>query len=64
MKFFSPKPKKLLIFEESFKSLKKQTNKPAQSSLYDVFSIFTTVKHKEIYSLLVRYNYLISTEMR
>ena len=48
MKFFSPKPKKFLIFEESFKSLKKQTNKPAQSSLYDVFSTLTTVKHKEI----------------
>ena len=47
MEFSSLKPKKLLIFQVRITKFVKQTRKPAQSSFLDVFSIFTTVQHRE-----------------
>ena len=43
MEFSSPKPKK-----QNFKSLKIKQENLLKVVFYDVFSIFITVKHKEI----------------
>ena len=48
MKFFSPKPKKFLIFKERFLKVLRIKLKILLKLVSYVFSIFTTVKYREI----------------
>ena len=51
MKFFTPKPKKLIFKKKNLKVRKNKQNNLLKVVFYDVFSNFTPVKHREIHRL-------------
>ena len=48
MEFSSPSLKSFLYFMKEFECLKNKQTKSCSNPAYDVFSIFTTVKHREV----------------